>query len=71
MEGRRDALQRQVEVAMNTYRTVSLSSNLISLMETSDKHIALLTKLEVPQMVSFDNESMQREFQRLTVRLEK
>lgn len=68
---RRDALQRQVDVAMNTYRTVTLSSNLISLMESSDKHISLLTKLEIPSMVSFDNQSMQEEFQRLTVRLER
>ncbi|MDF1798584.1 MAG: hypothetical protein P1V81_05370 [Planctomycetota bacterium] len=55
--------------AINTYQTVSLSSEVASLMRESSRNFAALTRLQLPDLRGFDNAELRAEFERLTKRV--
>lgn len=63
--------QSDLEVAQNTYQTVRLSGELVSLLRTSQDAFSLLLTIEVPELLIFDNTQMKQEFTLLTEKLER
>ena len=61
--------QKNLATAMNTYNTVKLSSDVASLMKSGRRDFEALMKLQIPQLREFSNESIRREFERMTVEL--
>jgi hypothetical protein len=62
-------LQRDIATAWNTYETVKVSGDLVSLIRTSERMLGELFNRQVPELRPFANLDMQREFEKLTVRL--
>ncbi len=58
-------------VATNTYETVKVSGELVDLMQSSQRLLDNLRSLEVPPLRTFENLEMKREFDRLTLRLQR
>lgn len=63
-------LYEQHNVAVNSFRTASLSANLLTQMQESGKHIATLQGLEIPPIDGLGNAALQREFDRLTLQIQ-
>lgn len=61
--------QREEQVAINTYRTVRLSSNVADLIREGLGTFETLSDLQVPEMAEFQNEEIRQEFRLLTERL--
>lgn len=61
--------QKNLATAMNTYNTVKLSSDVASLMKTGRRDFDALMKLQIPPLREFNNDSIRREFERMTVEL--
>jgi len=61
--------QKNLATAMNTYNTVKLSSDVASLMKTGRRDFDALMKLQIPPLREFSNDSIRREFERMTVEL--
>lgn len=57
------------DVAFNTYRTISLSSDLLSMIRDSIKELDILINLQVPEIIVFDNENLEREFKSISEQL--
>ena len=64
-------VKKTLATAMNTYETVKLSSDLAALMETGRQSFNALMRLRLPYLREFQNESIRREFQRMTEQLRK
>lgn len=62
-------VERQHAVAVNTWRTVRASSDMLAMMGESGRAFDSLLSLELPAPRAFDNVQLQREFERLTDRL--
>jgi hypothetical protein len=62
----RERLSRDLAVAQNTYETVKVSGDLVSLMKHSRHLIDTLFTLQAPPLRAFENLEMKREFERLT-----
>lgn len=60
---------RQREVAVNTWRTVRASADMLAMMSESGRAFDALLKLDLPAPRPFDNRQLEREFARLTDRL--
>ena len=56
-------------VASNTYQTVTVSSDLVDLMEGNTNLFNAVMKLQVPELLPFQNLQMQEVFERLTIQL--
>lgn len=56
-------------IAQNTFKTVSLSGELVNLLRTSQDTFSLLLNIEVPELLVFDNTQMKQEFALLTEKL--
>jgi len=69
VEQSRKRLGRDLAVARNTYETVKVSGDLVALMKDSRRLLESLFTLQVPRLRPFENREMQREFERLTLRL--
>ena len=54
------------ELANNTYDTVEVSANLMSLLKTSQDSFDALMKIQVPEIVPFENIEMQRKYEELS-----
>lgn len=65
----RKRLERDAELGMNTYETVQLSGDLLSVMSTSDELFNFLFELQVPDLRPFENLELRREFEKLTTKL--
>ncbi len=65
----RDTTQADLEVALNTYKTVKLSGELVNLLRTSQKSFDLLLNIQVPDLLVFENAQMKKEFANLSGRL--
>ena len=63
----RDLIIADYKVAKNTYDTVKISADLISLMKTNRASFATLMNLQVPEIVPFENIEMQRKFEELSL----
>ncbi len=58
-----------LEVAENTYETVTVSSELVNLLRTSQKAFKLLQSMQTPDLLIFENLQMKQEFMILTEKL--
>ena len=65
----RSRVVRELRVAVNTYRTVTLSADLVGMLRESGRSFEAVMKLEIPELRPFSNLEMQKEFERLTDRL--
>ncbi len=69
---RRDAqkaranFERDYAVALNSYKTVALSSSLLDMIRTNREEFEALTSLSLPEMLLFDNEAMWKEFEQIS-----
>ena len=61
--------QKNLATAMNTYNTVKLSSDVASLMKSGRRDFDALMKLQIPPLREFSNDSIRREFERMTIEL--
>ena len=62
-------LEIDLRDAINTYQTVSLSSEVAALMKEGSRNFAALTRLELPPLRGFENAELRAEFERLTERM--
>ena len=62
--------KREHQVAINTYRTVRLSSNVADLIRDGLGTFEALSDLQVPETAEFQNEEIRKEFRLLTERLD-
>ena len=63
--------KRNLATAQNTYKTVRLSGEVATLMRTGRQNFETLMQLELPTIRDFGNESIKKEFQRMTLELRK
>ncbi|HUS90605.1 MAG TPA: hypothetical protein VM695_02105 [Phycisphaerae bacterium] len=63
------SLQGKYEVALNTYKTAKTASALVGLIQASDKDLAALRGMELPEMMPFENAELQQKFQEIAARL--
>ena len=61
--------KREEKIAINTYKTVKLSSSVTNLIRSGLKTFDTLSKLQIPDITKFENKEMQEEFRKLTVRI--
>lgn len=61
--------EREQQVAINTYRTVRLSSNVADLIRDGLGTFEALSDLQVPETAEFQNDEIRQEFRLLTERL--
>jgi len=59
----------QEKVAINTYKTVKLSSMVSALINNGLKTFDTLSKLQIPDMAKFENKEIQEQFRKLTLRM--
>jgi hypothetical protein len=77
LEQRRDALsiarklQEQRNVALNTYKTVAQSIDLVRLVRTSNGEFQQLLQVEIPPLRPFESEQMKLEFEKLSNQINK
>jgi hypothetical protein len=77
LEQRRDALniarklQDQRNVALNTYKTVAQSIDLVRLVRTSNGEFQQLLQVEIPPLRPFESEQMKQEFEKLSNQINK
>ncbi len=64
-------VERQRDVAINTYRTVQVSADLVDMMRTTKQNFEALMKIDIPALRPFESIEMRREFDRLTIELSK
>lgn len=60
---------RQAAVAINTWRTVKVSSDLVAAMRATDEGFRQLLTLEIPDLRPFQGVELKAEFQRISTRL--
>ena len=63
--------EREMKVAVNTYKTVSLSSEVIDLIQEGRDTFETLSNLQIPAATEFQNNEIREEFRKLTKRLNK
>lgn len=61
--------QREYQVANNTYKTVSLSSQVAQLIKQGQDTFQILLNLQIPDVKPFQNEEMKAQFRKLNKRL--
>lgn len=64
------SIHEQHQVAVNSFRTASLSADLLEQMKSSGQQIANLRNLDIPAIDSIGNAALQREFERLTLEIQ-
>lgn len=69
IETARDQTMTALQVAKNTYKTVKVSGELVELLRTSQKSFGVLLKVQVPDLLNFENLQMKQEFETLTNQL--
>lgn len=65
----RQALDKDIAAAWNTYETVRVSGELVGLVKSSQQLLDGLMNRQIPALRPFENLEMQREFQKLTEQL--
>ncbi len=58
-------------IAMNTYSTVKVSLDVLSLMQDSQRDFQAFSTMQVPEIVPFDNPEIRKEFLNITQKLNK
>jgi len=64
-----DNTRRDLDLAINTYLTVQISSDLLDVLKDSKQGFDVLMNLQVPDIVAFENTEMQKKFQELSTEL--
>jgi len=67
----REALEPDIAAAWNTYETVRVSGELVALVRTGRELLTGLLKRQVPALRPFENREMKREFEKLTLLLQR
>ena len=67
----RKNVKKDLLLAINTYATVKLSSELLQMLKNSKNSFDTLINLQVPEIVPFENLEMQKKFEELTVEISK
>jgi hypothetical protein len=65
----RKKVNKEWEVAVNTFKTVTVAHILINIIRESEAFYKSLTELQVPDLLTFTNAEMKNEFQRLTIQM--
>jgi len=60
--------KENLAVSINTYKTVSLSGSVVSMIRSGLKQFDALSKIQAPDMVKFENRELREEFNKLTER---
>lgn len=63
----RQLIMKDYNVAKNTYDTVKISADLIQLMRTNRTSFAALMDIQLPDIMPFENITMQRKFEELSL----
>ncbi len=61
-----NVIKKDLQLAQNTYDTVELSADLLSVLKTSQASFDVLMNLQVPEIVPFENLQMKNKFQELS-----
>lgn len=69
VQAARAKVAEDLEIARNTYRTVTLSGELVQLLRHGHESLDLLMNIQVPDLLVFENAEMKQEFANLTARL--
>lgn len=69
VEAQNKAVELRLRDALNTYKTVELSSQVTELLREGERNFKALLRLQVPPLQGFENAELEREFRRLTERL--
>ncbi|WP_029009749.1 hypothetical protein [Azospirillum halopraeferens] len=64
-----ERVARQRDVAVNTWRTVRASADMLAMMSETGRAFETLMDLQLPPPRAFANQQLEREFERLTARL--
>lgn len=64
-------IKKDLQLAQNTYDTVELSADFLSVLKTSQASFDVLMNLQVPEIVPFENLQMKNKFQELSETLRK
>lgn len=62
-------INKNYQVALNTYSTVSISSDLAALMSENQDLFKEIMSLQVPELIPFENLQMQKEFESLSSKI--
>ena len=62
-------VKKNLSTALNTYKTVKLSSDVSRLMKTGRQNFETLMQLQIPPLREFRNEMLRKEYQRMTTEL--
>ena len=62
-------IKKNLATALNTYKTVKLSSDVARLMKTGRQNFEALMQLQIPPLREFRNEMLRKEYQRMTTEL--
>lgn len=60
---------KELDLAFNTYQTVSNASALLNIIRESEKMFNALSSLQAPDLIRFENRELKREFQTLTLKM--
>ena len=64
-----EQIRKNLATALNTYKTVKLSSDVSRLMKTGRQNFEALMQLQIPPLREFRNEMLRKEYQRMTTEL--
>jgi len=60
---------RNLDLTLNSYQTMAVSSNLISLINLSNKNFTKIMTMQFPEIIPFTNQNMEKEYIKLTEKL--
>jgi len=59
-------IKKDLQLAQNTYDTVELSADLLSVLKTSQHSFEVLMNLQMPEIVPFENSQMKNKYRELS-----
>lgn len=65
----RKQVLRNLDLTLNSYQTMAISSNLLNLINLSKKSFSKIMKMQFPEIIPFKNPNMAKEYQKLTEEL--
>lgn len=71
VEKMQNKFQSDFKVAFNIYETVSLASELVSLIKSNRQELEMVMNLDIPEMIVFNDAALEKEFQNISDKLRK
>jgi len=71
LQQNRATLYKTYRVARNTYDTAKVAANLVALLNTNIRDLNALQKLQLPDMIPFENRELQSKFEEITLIMER